>query len=106
MASSAILDNKSNGIAILVKPKSYPQSTLTESDREPAKVLGISNNLERIYSSDYSIASFTTSERFVSAFQDVLPFRVAFTTLGIESYGPNNPAPIGIAIIGFNNYIL
>ena len=35
-----------------------------------------------------------------------LPFRVKFTTIGIEGYGPNNPPPIGIAVIGFNNYIL
>lgn len=36
----------------------------------------------------------------------VLPFRVKFTTLGVNAYGPNNPAPIGIAVVGFNNYIL
>lgn len=35
-----------------------------------------------------------------------MPFRVKFTTIGIESYGSNNAAPIGIAVIGFNNYIL
>lgn len=36
----------------------------------------------------------------------VLPFRVRFTNIGIEGYGPGNPAPIGIAVIGINNYIL
>lgn len=36
----------------------------------------------------------------------VLPFRVKFTTIGINAYGPNNPAPIGIAIVGFNNYVI
>ena len=36
----------------------------------------------------------------------VLPFRVKFVNIGVEGYGPNNPAPIGIAIIGVNNYIL
>jgi hypothetical protein len=35
-----------------------------------------------------------------------LPFRVKFTTVQIPGYGPNNPAPIGIAVIGFSNYIL
>jgi hypothetical protein len=35
-----------------------------------------------------------------------LPFRVRFINIGIESYGPNNPPPIGIAVIGLNNYIL
>jgi hypothetical protein len=40
--------------------------------------------------------------------KEVLPFRVKFTNIGIlgTTYGPNNPAPIGIAVIGFNNYIL
>lgn len=37
---------------------------------------------------------------------DTLPFRVKFINIGINAYGPNNPAPIGIAIIGLNNYIL
>lgn len=41
-----------------------------------------------------------------SKIEDVLPFRVKFINIGIEGYGPNNPAPIGIAIIGYNNYIL
>lgn len=36
----------------------------------------------------------------------VVPFRVKFTNIGIESYSPSNPAPIGIAVIGINNYIL
>jgi hypothetical protein len=38
--------------------------------------------------------------------ESILPFRVRFMNIGIEGYGPNNPAPIGIAVIGFNNYIL
>ena len=36
----------------------------------------------------------------------ILPFRVAFTTVDTGGYSPQNPAPIGIAIIGFTNYIL
>lgn len=35
-----------------------------------------------------------------------LPFRVKFINIGIPSYGNFNVPPIGIAIIGFNNYIL
>jgi hypothetical protein len=37
---------------------------------------------------------------------NVVPFRVRFTNIGIESYSAGNPAPIGIAIIGYSNYIL
>lgn len=35
-----------------------------------------------------------------------LPFRVRFTTIGIQAYGPGNAAPIGIAVIGVNNYVM
>lgn len=36
----------------------------------------------------------------------ILPFRIKFTSIGIGGYSSNNPAPIGIAVIGVNNYIL
>jgi hypothetical protein len=36
----------------------------------------------------------------------ILPFRVAFITVDTGGYSPTNPAPIGIAVIGFTNYIL
>jgi hypothetical protein len=38
--------------------------------------------------------------------KEELPFRVRFTSIGVPSYGNFNVPPIGIAIIGFNNYIL
>jgi hypothetical protein len=38
--------------------------------------------------------------------ESILPFRVRFTTVGVSGFGPGNPAPIGIAIVGINNYIL
>lgn len=37
---------------------------------------------------------------------ETLPFRIKFTSIGVPSYGPTNIPPIGVAIIGFNNYIL
>ena len=38
---------------------------------------------------------------------EVLPFRIKLTNLGITAnYGPGNAAPIGIAIIGLNNYVM
>jgi hypothetical protein len=36
----------------------------------------------------------------------ILPFRVQFTNTQIQGYDTNNVAPIGIAVIGINNYIL
>lgn len=38
--------------------------------------------------------------------QSILPFYIKFSTIGIPTYGPNNVPPIGIAIVGVNNYIL
>lgn len=35
-----------------------------------------------------------------------LPFRIKFISVQIPSYGPNTIPVIGIAVIGFNNYIL
>jgi len=37
---------------------------------------------------------------------EILPFRVRFTSIGVEAYGPNNPPPIPLQIIGYSNYIL
>jgi hypothetical protein len=64
---------------------------------------------------DYKVSSITPVSyglsRIVSNTRDVkinsfLPFRVSFSTITIPGYSPNSPAPIGIAVIGFNNYIL
>lgn len=42
-----------------------------------------------------------------SVVTEVLPFRIRFTNIGIDStYGPDNPAPIGIAVVGYNNYVI
>jgi hypothetical protein len=35
-----------------------------------------------------------------------LPFRVRFTNIGIQGFSPSNVPPIGLAVIGINNYIL
>ena len=37
---------------------------------------------------------------------ETIPFRVRFTSIGIEGYGPNNVPGIGIQVIGYSNYIL
>jgi hypothetical protein len=48
----------------------------------------------------------TTLNALCTDFATVMPFRVNFQTVDMGSYSPTNPAPIGIAVIGFNNYIL
>ena len=38
--------------------------------------------------------------------QSILPFRVRFTTIGIEGYSPSNPPGIGLQVIGISNWII
>ena len=37
---------------------------------------------------------------------EILPFRIRFTSIGIEGYSPTNVPPIPLQVIGFSNYIL
>ena len=67
------------------------------------------------YTTDKYKADFVDPTRRKAKFVDVknnvkitelLPFRVKFVNIGVEAYGPGNAAPIGIAIIGLNNYVM
>jgi hypothetical protein len=61
------------------------------------------------HKSFYSINNFKSKILFRKSrtkVKDVLPFRIRFTNFTFEAYGPDNPAPIGIAVINRNNYIL
>lgn len=61
--------------------------------------------VKKVYTSEYGIAKPTYKKINVKVNQS-LPFRISIFNVGISAYGPSNPAPIGIAIIGFNNYVL
>jgi hypothetical protein len=63
------------------------------------------HSTSRIATSDYPIIDIDNNGLNIDLIY-TLPFRIKLTNIGIEGYGPNNPAPIGIAIIGLNNYIL
>ena len=56
-------------------------------------------------SKNYPVVRISQGGRTVKI-NEVLPFRVRFTNIMIPGYSANNPAPIGIAVIGLNNYIL
>jgi len=59
----------------------------------------------KIEESNYSISRIVNPTRTVRI-NEILPFRVRFTTIGVEGYGPNNIPGIGIQVIGYSNYIL
>lgn len=62
-------------------------------------------HLKSIKHSDYANISLKEGKK-TSTIKEVLPFRIKFVNVQIPGYGPNNVPPIGIAIIGINNYIL
>jgi hypothetical protein len=70
------------------------------------KIINVLNFRAKLKAVDYPIARIRYTSPFNVKVKDELPFRVRFTNIGITSYGENNVPPIGIAVIGFNNYIL
>ena len=60
---------------------------------------------KNIEAEDFSIVSIKQGKRSVKINYD-LPFRIRLTNIMVPGYGPNNVPPIGIAIVGVNNYIL
>lgn len=58
-----------------------------------------------VVNKDYPIFTIKDNKR-VTLINSYLPFRIQITNIGVEGYGPNNVPPIGIAIVGLNNYIL
>lgn len=63
------------------------------------------NKLRAINAISYAIINVANENRTVKI-NEVLPFRVKFTNIMVPGYSQTNPAGIGIAVIGFNNYIL
>ena len=61
--------------------------------------------LRSLETKDYFISKISEGRRTVKI-NEVLPFRISFTNIMVPGYSASNPAPIGIAVIGLNNYIL
>lgn len=60
---------------------------------------------KKISSKTFSIFNIVRTKRTV-LINETIPFRVKFTNIGIEGYGPNNVPGIGVQVIGYSNYIL
>lgn len=54
----------------------------------------------------YPVTKIIYRQPFGVKIEEQLPFRIRFSSIGIPSYGPTDIPPIGIAVIGYNNYIL
>jgi hypothetical protein len=64
------------------------------------KVLG------RVLQLAYPKSSFYEVKNTKIQASQILPFRIAFTSIVVKPYDNQYSAPIGIAVVGFNNYIL
>lgn len=102
MAKAVIIDTSALRKTV-VDATSYPVTSIDQITNQ-ARITDINHNTT-IDTTDYGIAKITDSIHSVKL-SSILPFRVRFTNIGIPGYGPNNVPPIGIAIIGVNNYIL
>lgn len=102
MASIKIY-NKPNGLTSKLNDKDYANSKIKNvsfntkiNDEQP-----ITKSIKEVKHTA-KIKNISNGVRI----NEVLHFRVKFTNIQIPGYGPNNVPPIGIAIVGINNYIL
>ena len=103
MATIKIIDNNS-GVARRTKSVDYPKSSF--DDIQPTtKVSDIVVNKKIIGAVDYSIFDLADLAPIPSV-QDIGTYRIRFSNIGIVGYPEGYAAPIGIAIIGYNNLIL
>jgi hypothetical protein len=103
MSKAVIFDQIKTRLGFL-KPKDV-LNVRFEGEGRSADFVGENQKMHTIVSKDYPLSELY-DQNLNTIPRQVLPFRVKFMNIGIESYGPDNPAPIGIAVIGFNNYIL
>jgi hypothetical protein len=91
-------------LSVVAKASKYFLSSISDINHN-AKISEKLGIVKYVKNKNFSIAK--PSYKIVNVkVEEVLPFRVKFTTIGIEGYGPGNVPPIGIAVIGYNNYIL
>lgn len=103
MASSRIIYNQPINVKDISISENYPAKV--EFSSGSAKVFDKPLQVRSIKESNFYNAKIVESKRTVKVSQK-LPFYVRFENIVIAGYGPSNPAPIGVAVIGGNNWIL
>ena len=93
-----------NTITSSIKDKAFPLSRILFEHRF-SKVTDLTQETKSVKNTDYPIVKFDGPDNITRP-ETILPFRVRFTSVTIPGYGKANVPPIGIAVIGVNNYIL
>lgn len=103
MAKSSVI-NVSNGT-----------SSVIDDCYKDSVVIDVNNKSEVLYTPEFEanvtnvINGFAIVEECKNRLSEVIdkmPFKIRVTNITVPGGGPANVPPIGIAIIGFNNYIL
>lgn len=90
-------------------------SSVIEDCYKESVVIDINNKSEVLYTPEFDtsikniVNGFAVVEECKNRLSEVIdrvPFRIRVTNITVPGYSPTNVPPIGIAIIGFNNYIL
>lgn len=102
--ASASITNLVVGIMHSASKKDSVNLKLT-NDSNSISIIESNNLVKSISRNNFGIAKPDFDRLAVNA-QSVLPFRVRFYNVGIIGYNANNPPPVGVAVIGLNNYIL
>ena len=70
-----------------------------------AKILELDHKVKYIELTDFPKVSISDL-KYQTSVQEVIPFRVRFTSINIDGYTKTNPPPIPLQVIGYSNYIL
>lgn len=105
MAKATIFDYKPSSKIKDVKP--YKQALSNKTTGTLKKVSDISSKslvVLDIKPKSSNIKTVNYSKKVKP--QDILPFKLKITNIGIDGVNPLSPPGIGVQIIGFSNYII
>jgi len=102
--AKVVISDKKSGIAKSFKNLNYLKVNVLEKQNNATfyQKENIVENIKTFSYSEIELSEYLNTAKFMSK----LPFKVRFTNIVVPGYNRDNVAPIGIAVIGFNNYIL
>lgn len=103
MANARIIQQKDLQLDFVIQ-KDTRRASISDKDIT-VKITDQSPSSKNIQSTDYANTRINDI-KLNTIVKEQLPFRVKFLNKAFSSYGPENPPPIGVAVIGINNYIL
>jgi hypothetical protein len=85
-----------------------PKSSFSQQEAKTLKSINDLSGrvLTNAISKQYPKSTFFQVVFSKTSASEILPFRVSFESIGVKSYDNQYVPPVGIQVIGFNNYIL